>query len=283
MKENAYFDNASTSWPKPEAAYSFIDQFQRSHGVNPSRGGNAMAEEAETMVMQTRQMLIAFFGFSGPASRVVFTANITDSINRALVGLLRPGDHLLTTRIEHNAVLRTANYLERDGGISVSRVPANASGMETAYYLNPIFSQRWFNALGAKVASPYGLTSSKEALSLKVPLSDEDREYPVNAEAHAQRCKDAIRHVHTTEMNHIKTILSALQEFKHVDLAGIPPTKKCSLAFRSYRYAHHSPLLTTWLRTQKQGKIELLFLSAFWLIFCCTTQRFIGHVFITID
>jgi len=95
MKDNAYFDNASTTWPKPEAVYLFIDQFQRSHGVNPSRGGYAMAVEAEAMVIQTRQLLATFFGFSGPTSRVIFTANVTDSLNMALAGLLNRGQHVV--------------------------------------------------------------------------------------------------------------------------------------------------------------------------------------------
>ena len=129
MKDNAYFDNASTTWPKPEAVYLFIDQFQRSHGVNPSRGGYAMAVEAEAMVIQTRQMLAAFFGFQGPANRVIFTANITDSLNMALSGLLASGDHLVTTRIEHNAVLRTSRYLERDNNVEVTQVPVNEEGV----------------------------------------------------------------------------------------------------------------------------------------------------------
>ena len=129
MKENAYFDNASTSWPKPEAVYLFIDQFQRSHGVNPSRGGYALAVEAEAMVIQTRQLLAAFFGFSGPASRVLFTANITDSLNMALRGLLSDGDHVITTRMEHNAVLRTTRYLQRDNGVDVTQVPVNPQGV----------------------------------------------------------------------------------------------------------------------------------------------------------
>lgn len=129
MKDNAYFDNASTTWPKPEAVYLFIDQFQRSHGVNPSRGGYAMAVEAEAMVIQTRQLLAAFFGFSGPANRVIFTANVTDSLNMALAGLLSRGDHVVTTRLEHNAVLRTTRYLERDSGVEVTHVPVNDQGV----------------------------------------------------------------------------------------------------------------------------------------------------------
>lgn len=123
MKDNAYFDNASTSWPKPEAVYLFIDQFQRNHAVNPSRGGYEMAADAEAMVIQTRQMLATFFGFTGPANRVLFTANITDSLNMALFGLLKSGDHVVTTRLEHNAVLRTSAYLKRDRAISTTLVP----------------------------------------------------------------------------------------------------------------------------------------------------------------
>lgn len=129
MKENAYFDNAATTWPKPEAVYLFIDQFQRSHGVNPSRGGYAMAVEAEAMVIQTRQMLATFLGYSGPANRVVFTANVTDSLNMALTGLLKSGDHVVTTRLEHNAVLRTTRYLQRDKGIEVTQAPVNEHGI----------------------------------------------------------------------------------------------------------------------------------------------------------
>lgn len=129
MKDNAYFDNASTTWPKPEAVYLFIDQFQRSHGVNPSRGGYAMAVETEAMVIQTRKLLATFFGFTGSANQVVFTANITDSLNMVLSGLLSRGDHVVTTRLEHNAVLRTTQYLSRDKDVEVAQVPIDESGV----------------------------------------------------------------------------------------------------------------------------------------------------------
>jgi len=129
MKDNAYFDNASTTWLKPEAVYLFIDQFQRSHGVNPSRGGYAMAVETEAMVIQTRKLLATFFGFTASANRVVFTANITDSLNMVLSGLLNEGEHVVTTRLEHNAVLRTTQYLSRDKGLEVTQVPVNESGV----------------------------------------------------------------------------------------------------------------------------------------------------------
>jgi len=91
-----------------------------------------MAVEAEAMVIQTRQLLTRFFGFTGPAKRCVFTANVTDSLNMALAGLLKPGDHVVSTRVEHNAVLRTLNHLERDNGLLVTQVEASDDGIVTA-------------------------------------------------------------------------------------------------------------------------------------------------------
>lgn len=128
MKDNFYFDNAATTWPKPEPVYRFMDQFFRSHGVNPGRAGHTLAVEAEAMIGQTRRLLAEFFGFGGDANRVVFTLNATDSLNAALFGLIEPGDHLVITRLEHNSVLRPANHLERDRGVSVTRVGADGRG-----------------------------------------------------------------------------------------------------------------------------------------------------------
>ncbi len=128
MKDNYYFDNAATTWPKPEPVYQFMDSFFRSHGVNPGRSGSELAVEAEQMIFSTRRMLGEFFGFSGDPNRVVFSLNATDSLNIALRGLLQQGDHLVISELEHNAVLRTANHLERDFGIGVSRVKPDQQG-----------------------------------------------------------------------------------------------------------------------------------------------------------
>ena len=128
MKDNYYFDNAATTLPKPEAVYRFMDSFFRSHGVNPGRSGHELAIEAETMIIETRRMLGEFFGFGGDPNRVTFSLNATDSMNLALLGLIQPGDHMIITRVEHNAVLRPANHLERDHNVSVSRISADGSG-----------------------------------------------------------------------------------------------------------------------------------------------------------
>jgi selenocysteine lyase/cysteine desulfurase len=132
VKENAYFDNAATTWPKPEAVYEFMDRYFRSHGVNPGRSGSQLAAEAEQMITTTRSMLGRFFGYAGPANRVVFTLNGTDALNMSMGGLLCGGDHLIITRLDHNAVLRTANHYERDRQLQVSRIAPDADG-----YIDP--------------------------------------------------------------------------------------------------------------------------------------------------
>lgn len=132
MKEHAYFDNAATTWPKPESVYAFMDSFFRSHGVNPGRSGSLLALEAEQMVTETRSMLARFFGFQGDSGRVVFTLNGTDALNQAIGGIVQPGDHLITTRLEHNAVLRTARHMQRDQNLDVTYVTPGGDG-----YVNP--------------------------------------------------------------------------------------------------------------------------------------------------
>ncbi len=128
MKDHYYLDNAATSWPKPETVYSIMDQFFRHYGVNPGRAGHELAVEAERMITETRRLLAAFFNYRGDPSRVVFTQNATDSLNIALYGVLTAGDHVVTTRLEHNSVLRPLNHLQRDHGIGVTYVGRDVQG-----------------------------------------------------------------------------------------------------------------------------------------------------------
>ena len=128
MKDNYYFDNAATSWPKPEVVYTTMDQFFRNYGANPGRAGYEMAVEAEKMIEETRRLLAEFFDYGGDPHRVVFTQNATDSLNIALFGLLASGDHVVTTRLEHNSVLRPLAHLKRDHGVDVTHVARDAQG-----------------------------------------------------------------------------------------------------------------------------------------------------------
>jgi cysteine desulfurase/selenocysteine lyase len=122
-----YLDNAATSFPKPPAvAESIVDFLEHSAG-NPGRSGHALAIAAQTVVASTRSQLATLFGVLDPA-RVVFALNATDALNMALWGLLRPGDRVVTTSIEHNAVARPLHAMT-ERGIEVTRVACAPDGM----------------------------------------------------------------------------------------------------------------------------------------------------------
>ena len=123
MPSMVYLDNAATSFPKPEEVYRGMDRFVRSSGANPGRGGHRLAREAESMIDETRALLARLFGGTRP-ERVVFTLNASDALNMALKGVLEPGDHVVTTVLEHNSISRPLNRMERDGTITLTRLPA---------------------------------------------------------------------------------------------------------------------------------------------------------------
>jgi cysteine desulfurase family protein len=121
-----YLDNAATSFPKPEPVMRGMDTFARSSAANPGRSGHRRAVEAEAMITETRRLLARLFGFARP-ERIVFTLNATDALNMAIKGVLRPGDHAITSVLEHNSVSRPLNQLERDGVITLTRLPADGN------------------------------------------------------------------------------------------------------------------------------------------------------------
>lgn len=122
-----YLDNAATSFPKPEAVYRAMDQFARSSLANPGRAGHKMALAAEHALDDARHRLNQFFGGKSP-ERFVFTLNCTDALNMAFKGVIRPGDHVITTDLEHNSVSRPLRAMEKSGVITLSRVRADAGG-----------------------------------------------------------------------------------------------------------------------------------------------------------
>ncbi len=114
MANLIYLDNGATSFPKPEEVYTFMDYFYRNFGVNPGRSGYDMCMEAGEMVEETRRLLTRFFNGTDP-NRLVFSYNSTDALNLAIFGLLKPGEHAITTALEHNSVLRPLYHLSEEG------------------------------------------------------------------------------------------------------------------------------------------------------------------------
>lgn len=126
MGELIYLDNGATSFPKPEEVYTYMDYFYRNFGVNPGRSGYDLCMEAGSVVDDTRKMLTEFFHGTDP-NRLCFSYNSTDALNLTIFGMLQPGDHAISTTIEHNSVLRPLYHLSRDG-VDVDLVPFDGAG-----------------------------------------------------------------------------------------------------------------------------------------------------------
>lgn len=121
-----YLDNAATSFPKPEAVYRAAERCMRTFAANPGRSGHKLALQAGREIYLTREAAAELFHVSDPF-RMIFTANATESLNLALKGILQPGDHVITSSMEHNSVLRPLSAL-KEHGITVTIVPCTRQG-----------------------------------------------------------------------------------------------------------------------------------------------------------
>ena len=121
-----YFDNAATSWPKPPSVAAAIQEQMTGAGGNPGRSGHRLSIAAARVVEETREALARLFHVDDP-SRLAFAANATHALNAALYGLLRPGDRVVTTSVEHNSVMRPLRHLETLG-VRVTVVDGEADG-----------------------------------------------------------------------------------------------------------------------------------------------------------
>lgn len=127
MDDIIYLDNGATAFPKPQSVYDFMHRFYQRSGVSPGRAGYDKALETEDMVQSTRKMMTELFNGDDP-ERLVFSYNASDALNIIVSGLLKTGDHVVTTCLEHNSVLRPLYHKENDGDIKVTYVPFNPEG-----------------------------------------------------------------------------------------------------------------------------------------------------------
>ncbi len=129
MEEMIYLDNAATSWPKPDKVYHDMIATYRRLGVNPGRSGYDRAIEAGDLLHNLRRRLTKFFGGDQDApERLCFGYNATDALNLIIYGMLSRGDHVITTNLEHNSVIRPVNHMVRDGGVEATYLPFNGDG-----------------------------------------------------------------------------------------------------------------------------------------------------------
>lgn len=123
MDNLIYLDNSATTFPKPDSVYDFMCNFYRTKGVSPGRTGFDAAIETEEMVTNTRKMLTHLFNGDGDYNRLTFSYNASDSLNMIMQGLACEGDHVVTTMLEHNSVLRPLYHMTQAGIIETTYVP----------------------------------------------------------------------------------------------------------------------------------------------------------------
>ncbi len=123
-----YLDNAATSFPKPACVYDAMDRYHRESGAAVGRGAYRQAVEVQGEVDRCRQRLAQLLNAENP-QRIIFTFNCTDSLNLAIHGVLRDGDHVITSVLEHNSVLRPLHELERDGKIQLTLISVDQAGV----------------------------------------------------------------------------------------------------------------------------------------------------------
>ncbi|MGB9629674.1 MAG: aminotransferase class V-fold PLP-dependent enzyme [Thermodesulfobacteriota bacterium] len=127
-KAMIYLDNAATSWPKPEIVYQTMIEFLKTKGGNPGRGSHSMASSAMEVIEETRNLIARLIN-APERDRIIFTFNCTDALNLAIKGLLKEGDHVIISSIEHNSVIRPLSKLIKNG-IEVTRlIPSKENGV----------------------------------------------------------------------------------------------------------------------------------------------------------
>ncbi|TDO94353.1 cysteine desulfurase family protein [Halanaerobium saccharolyticum] len=127
-----YFNNAATSWPKPESVYQAADQFIRNSGMNPGRSGSAETLAPARMIFRVRENIADFFSIKDSA-HLVFNSGATESLNTVLKGVLKSGDHVITSKMEHNSILRPLERLKTEREIEVDYINLDLESAEVDY------------------------------------------------------------------------------------------------------------------------------------------------------
>lgn len=146
-----YLDNAATVYPKPKELLDGAIDLYRRYGVNPGRSGFDLCLIGGDLLENARKKLTEFFGGGGDFNRLCFTYNASDALNILIQGMVKHGDHVVSTMVEHNSVIRPLNHLQSDGIITVDYVHTNADG-----YVQPDEIARHFRPTTSLVVVNHG-------------------------------------------------------------------------------------------------------------------------------
>ncbi|MUT68391.1 aminotransferase class V-fold PLP-dependent enzyme [Paenibacillus sp. NEAU-GSW1] len=127
-KPYIYLDHAATSWPKPQVVIEAVQHAMIHDSANPGRGSHQMAVRASRVLFDTRKQLSKLFRIKNP-NDIAFAANTTAALNMAIKGYVKPGDHVISTSVEHNSVRRPLEFLKQTIGIEVTYVDTDENGV----------------------------------------------------------------------------------------------------------------------------------------------------------
>jgi len=127
-----YFNNAATTWPKPDSVYTAADDFFRNSGMNPGRSGSMEKVDAVQLIYEIREKVADFFSIKNSA-HLVFNSGATESLNTVIKGVLKKGDHVIATKVEHNSVIRPLERLINEREIEVDYIDFDQKSAEVDY------------------------------------------------------------------------------------------------------------------------------------------------------
>ena len=197
-----YLDNSSTTSPKPEEVCIAVENYIRKNLGSPGRSVSTSDKEKD-VILETRELISKLIRIEDPC-RIIFTCSATDSLNLALKGYLKKGDHVITTSMEHNSVLRPLKYMELEGLIEVSVVCADKFG-----YVNP-------EAIQAEIKSSTKLIATNHASNVIGTIVDIEKIGQIAAVNDVKYLVDASQSIGAVEID--------VNEM-HVDLLAIPGHK----------------------------------------------------------
>lgn len=184
-----YLDNAATSFPKPNEVYDEILNCMKNYAANPGRSSHDMSIQASLKIAETRQELSSLFNIDNPFD-VIFTCNATESLNIGIKGIIKKGDHVISTEIEHNSVLRPLNYLKNQG-VEVTLIKVDEYGFIDRKELNnsiksntkAIIINHASNVLGTiQNIEEIGLIAKKNGLIFMVDASQSAGIIPIDVD-----------------------------------------------------------------------------------------------------
>lgn len=188
-----YLDNAATSFPKPKEVATAVYDFMVNNGTSSGRGSYEKAMQSDYIVYECRKLIGKLFNFDNP-KKVIFTSNVTDSLNIAMRGILKENDHVITSSLEHNAVWRCLKTLERDIKIKIDTVECSKDGItnpqdikkyikkdtalivftQASNVLGTIQPIREIGAIAREHNIPFLVDSAQSAGAMKIDVKEEN-------------------------------------------------------------------------------------------------------------